>query len=290
MTQKVSNAVYEYVFRFFPSIMFILMTIILLTNAFLKYKITKKIINCVYLEIPFRFCLKALFGLEKEFAFLEKSQEYDSNNNKITNNKNQEDGIENAVIEKETVEADNVITNKGKQWKLIKFYLQLIVHSFFTIITLSILFLHILLFQEEIEDKCLEGYDCFGVSSLRETINCNSTAKNLHFVCQKYDIKSFESLITDLGAFAGIVTIIFKGHKFTFQIILFLKSKLRALKISKSVNNRLKSSNLFEKILFIFLIVLEFLILISLLIMHGFSKQLKIEFLLEEYLIYGCLL
>jgi hypothetical protein len=183
-----------------------------------------------------------------------------------------------------------------KDMKFLKLYLQFFVHFFFTVISLLILFIQILIPVHEIKNECKPGYSCFKIlNKARESFNCSSinSGDKVNYVCQKHELETFSEFLTDIGAFSGLIALIFKMHSYTLTIFIAVKSKLRNLKKSKSSNESSKScckiSYKCEIILFVTVIIIELLFLISILVFHAISEQLMIEFLEEEYLVYGCL-
>ena len=81
-------------------------------------------------------------------------------------------------------------------------------------------------------------------------------------------------------------------HSYTLKLFIVIKTKLRQRKKPKLVHQRCKSYKISEKCelsIFIIFVVLELLLLITIIVFHAISEQLMIEFLEEEYLVYGCL-
>ena len=373
-TIETLNDFYGHVYRLSPSVMFILLTLLLLINGIIKYLHTKNILDCVYLEIPFVF-LKKLFGLGNEFDYLmlSKKEKKQANTlvamkniykkyvkNKIDLNnpetlvakidllsdqdkpienfeklvskkylKSKDDlsqtktglvsvdlseepdkeetqtingGEDNKAIDaiNEAIDVENQTINdkslNEKDMKFLKLYLQFFVHFFFTVISLLILFIQILIPVHEIKNECKPGYSCFKIlNKARESFNCSSinSGDKVNYVCQKHELETFSEFLTDIGAFSGLIALIFKMHSYTLTIFIAVKAKLRNLKKSKSSNESSKScckiSYKFEIILFVTVIIIELLFLIAILVFHAVSEQLMIEFLEEEYLVYGCL-
>ena len=90
-----------------------------------------------------------------------------------------------------------------------------------------------------------------------------------------------------IGAFSGLVALIFNMHSYTLSIFIYVKTKLRTVCRSKSCNISYKCGIVHYT--FIILIPLEILFLIFILFYHALSEQFIIEILEEEYLVYGCL-
>ena len=324
------NEFYGYVYRFAPFAMYIFLFLLLIINAIIKYFDRKNILDCFYLEIPFVF-LKNLFGLGHEFDFLIKKehQQIRKNKEKIMNNvynRYVKKGLEVAkevsatlmeieeckptessdlkntdktVIPKGSEkEAVGIKETSGKNIKFLKLYLQFVVHFFFTLITIIIFFIQILIPIYEAENQCNQSHVCFTLlKNTRESFNClsiNSTNNtDLNYICQWHDLETFSEFLTDIGAFSGIITIIFKMHSYTLLLVVAVK-----LKFKQKINNNSvyklwkwhKMSENFELGVFIVFVFVELGLLMRLVLFHSISEQLMIEYRFEEFFVYGGLL
>lgn len=236
------------------------------------------------------------------FVSVDLSEEPDNLNRNKEETQAIEGGEDNKTIDaiNKSIDVENQTINdkslNEKDMKFLKLYLQFFVHFFFTVISLLILFIQILIPVHEIKNECKPGYSCFRIlNKARESFNCSSinSGDKVNYVCQKHELETFSEFLTDIGAFSGLIALIFKMHSYTLTIFIAVKAKIRNLKKSKSSNESSKScckiSYKCEIILFVIVIIIELLFLIAILVFHAISEQLMIEFLEEEYLVYGCL-
>ena len=284
-------------YRFTPIFVFTILLSVLLIYMFVKYSATKKLISCLHLRIPFMF-IKALFGIGLEFDDLihtnakgnkKKESEIDENDLELkkssTINKNEFDEIK----EKD---GDQIIERK-----FIKLYLQFVMHLFYAIISITILFVQILMPWSVLENKCVKTGPCFSLTDEEtyEIFDCSiikpEEVKNTVFYCYEHRVESFSEVLSDLGSFAGIVTIVFKTHQYGLKLVIALKSKLRISKVIILINklklfsrNSTKCDIIMISIVYFF----ELMVLLGLLVIHATSEDFY--FFENEYLVYSCLI
>jgi hypothetical protein len=193
---------------------------------------------------------------------------------------------------------DVEIEDQISEHKFIRLYLQFVIHLFYTIISITMLFIQILLPWTELEKKCIVTGPCYNLtdpeSDTYKIFDCSKTDPNqlinLVYYCYEHRVESFSEVLSDLGSFAGIVTIVFKTHQYALKLVIGLKLKLRLSKVTVLINK----FNLFggvstmcDIIMISIIFILEILVLLGLLVIHATSEDFY--FFENEYLVYSCL-
>ena len=124
--------------------------------------------------------------------------------------------------------------------------------------------------------------------------DCNKTdpnqLKNFVYYCYEHRVESFSEVVSDLGSFAGVVSIVFKTHQYALKLVIALKSQLRLSKVTVLINkfNFFGGVSTMCNIMMISTIfILEILVLLGLLGIHATLEDLY--FFDNEYLVYSCL-
>ena len=140
------------------------------------------------------------------------------------------------------------------------------IHSNCTILFLGYLFLKIVLTVQVMSTVCLVGYKCMD-DKLKDICKNSNHTQNvtnmIPFVCEKYGIDSFDTLIVNIGVFSGILKFIFEINKYVYKYSVQL-----TLRLSKLLSKRIQAKYLMIIPFFIITVVI-FLIIQSLVKVPG---------------------
>ena len=306
MTNK---SFFEIFFKYIPATIYVLFAIILLVIVVCRWRIENNIQKCIYFEIPFNICLKTLFGLEIDINQLKnqketKKDEIEKQNSNQTNlnqftNISEKDQNETEIESQNSDQKEDV----NNRFKIINLYLHILVHLMISSIALIIVFVQVVLIHGQYSESCLEGFTCTGFIYNRGTkkwdeYKCNSSENHENLAktyydlyCIKYGFESFSTFITEIGAFAGLMTAFLSLHKYTLVTIKMINVKLSTFPFFNRIFEKfstLRFCLVVDNIFLIFIIFIETVALIGLIVVHIFSD--KIDYKIEEYMIYVCLL
>jgi hypothetical protein len=212
-----------------------------------------------FIEEFSKFSLKEVFGCDLCFIETDKDSENITENIKEDNSESGE-----LIIRKQLHYVNKDCNNI--QINIHKLKNAYFIHSNCTVLFLGYLFLKIVLTIQILSTVCLEGYKCMN-SSLKDVCkNMNYTQNSTNmvpFLCEKYGVESFDTLVVNIGVFSGLLKFIFEINKYVFKYSVKL-----TLKLSKLLSKRIQQKYLMI-IPFLIITIVIFLIVQSLVKVPG---------------------